>query len=320
MRRAALAAGLIGLGVAGCGEPAPPPVAADPIGPGVVAKIKGAAVAAETVARIAAAQRLEPSAALVLAERDALFAALAEERGVGAREARVALARAMYESLLRQAERQGPASESELEEATERHWLELARPESSQTVHAVVRFDAAADPSKRKAAAAIAAKIEQAVTPAGALARERARPLAEPGAAPPEDPAVLAFKEAANAVAHPGFEVVVEELPPVTADGRVATPSGGRFDQAFARAAAALPERGAISAPVESPFGLHVILLLERVPESHSSEEDRRAVLEPEIVTARAKHASEALLSALRRDVSVETNADALLALVKVEP
>ncbi|KYF86285.1 hypothetical protein BE18_01445 [Sorangium cellulosum] len=117
-----------------------------------------------------------------------------------------------------------------------------------------------------------------------------------------------------------GLEVVAEALPPVTAAGRVLSPAPQHFDVEFSRAAAALNARGDLSAPVASSFGVHVIMLLERIPAQVVPVEERRGLVRDEVVTDRARAAQAKLLEVLRREPKIVGGVDALLELVRIEP
>ena len=80
---------------------------------------------------------------------------------------------------------------------------------------------------------------------------ERKTPLPAPDE--PEDPTVAPLKLAVGTVSHGGFEVVVEGLPPVAADGRVLVPGGNGTLTPISRAAAALAQRGEFRAHPSSP-------------------------------------------------------------------
>jgi peptidyl-prolyl cis-trans isomerase C len=271
--------------------------------------------------RVARAQRIAPSDALSLAVRDAVFENELAARSTGPHLAvTAALARSTLKSLMADAEREGPVRDAELHDATAAHWLELDRPAGYFTVHAVVRLDDKADAAKRAAAVEIAAAIRRAVEPVGAIAASTTRPKKASPRARVEDAVVAPFKLAAGSVAHPGFEVVIEELPPVTADARVLTPEGSQFDPDFARAAAALTERGQLAPATTSAFGVHVIMLLEKTPEHVVSKEERLSLLTPEIMTLRARRLEQTLLDPSRKNIEVALSVDALLALVRVEP
>src|SRR5262245_15348969 len=118
----------------------PPPENA-PLPPGVAARVGGEDISVALVQRISAAQGVSPSEARRRAISDALFAAHAKQAfaGSGSVESaeRSALARALLESLRREAESRGPASDAEIDAITNERWLELARPPLVRTTHAV---------------------------------------------------------------------------------------------------------------------------------------------------------------------------------------
>ncbi|WP_437736714.1 peptidylprolyl isomerase [Sorangium sp. So ce1335] len=279
----------------------------------------------DAVARIAAAQQIPPAQARDAAVRDALFAAEARARGLDQapevqREITAALARRLLHRLKEEAAGAGPVTDDELRAATERHWLDLDRPEGYRTVHAVVRLSADADEATREKARVLAEAIRKAVLSARDLAQRSEPPRPAEARQPPSDPAADAFISAAKAVPADGLEVVAQPLPPVTAAGRALTLEPQQFDADFARAAASLAARGDLSAPVASSFGVHVVMLLERIPAQVVAVEERRALVRDEVVTERARAAQSKLLEALRREPRVVGGIDALLELVRIEP
>lgn len=337
-RGVALAAS-IAAALLGCDSPAPveAPVAARqparaPRG-AVVARVGGAPITSDLVARIAATHGIDVARARDLAIRDALLAREAEAQGLASTpETRVLVDAAITRHLLHSLQArvgEPPIADGELASATARHWLDLERPEGHRTVHAVVRLDATADQAKRARAVAIAEAIRAAVLPIRAQAASMPLPARAAGALPPSsygkpatedaDPLAAAFLEAANRVAHEGFDVVVQPLPAVTAAGRVYHPAERQFDPDFARAAAALPARGDVSPVSPSSAGVHVIMLLERLPAQIVPLDERRRVVRPEIVTERARAAQQRILADLRKQSSTVPDADAHLALVTVD-
>jgi peptidyl-prolyl cis-trans isomerase C len=295
----------------------------------IAARVGSLEIPAETVARIAAAQGIEPARARDLAVRDALFASEAYDRELSAElSMRAALrgahARALLRDIYAAAVRAGPVTDAELREATERRWFELDRPAGSRTVHAVVRLNEKDDAARRKKASEIADALRAAVAPLGSseeALREPPSSSADPPApaAPPlEDPLIALFKARVASVPRDGFEIVAEELPPVTADGRVLEPGGFTFAPEFAAAAAALTRRGDLSPPVLSPFGFHVILLLERTPPRAVPADERRKLVLRDVIAQRARAAEASLLERLREQTSVDPTVDAALALVPV--
>ncbi len=298
-----------------------------PLAPSVAVRVGSLEIPADTVARIAAAQGIEPARARDLAIRDALFASEAIAEGFpDALSTRVALRGALARVLLRDlyvsAVRAGPVTDAELRDATERRWLELDRPAGSRTVHAIVRLKEKDDAARRKRAAEIAEALRAAVAPLSSSEEallERPSSSAElsaPPAAP--DPLIALFKARVAAVPHEGFEVLAEELPLVAADGRVLEPGGFTFAPEFAAAAAALTRRGDVSPPVASSFGVHVILLLERTPPRAVPADERRKLVWRDVVSQRARAAERALLERLHKQTSIDPTVDAALALVPV--
>jgi peptidyl-prolyl cis-trans isomerase C len=308
-----------------------PPPRAGSLPAGIVARAGSADVHAAFVARVAAAQRLSLERARDAAVREALFASEARARELDRQEPvrssiQASLARLLLRDLLAAAKQAGPVTEDELHDATQFYWLEMDRPPGFRAVHAVVRLDGKSGEAQRARAMEIAEAIRRSVEPLGGAA-EVASPPPPSSAAPtsgaprtaPSDPLVDAFKRAASAVPHDGFDVVIEPLPPVAADGRVLEPGDRRFDPAFARAAASLERRGDLSPPTASSFGVHVIMLLERLPPVHLPEEERRARVHDEVIAARARAAERALLERAREASSVDRSVDALLALIPVD-
>jgi hypothetical protein len=318
----------------GCGDGEPAESAPTPVSrglsAGLVARVGERAIRAEAVGRIATAQQLTPAAARDLAIRDALFAEGAAERGLDRSldtlmATRAVLARRLLRQIRAEAER-APIADDELARAVERRWLEADRPEGFRTIHAVVRFDASAPQDKRARALELAEAIRAAALSLQARAPEQPLPAGASSSKPKrteDDPLEVAFQKAMELFSrgdHDGLPVTVEPLPAVAADGRVLAPDGERFDPVFARAAAALGQRGDVSPVVVSSFGAHVILLLEKTPAVNLSLEERHELLHDDIVVGRARAAEEKLLAGLRGRSSWATDADALLALVAVDP
>jgi len=295
----------------------------------MVARVGGQGITTDTVGRIAGALHVDAASACDIAVRDTVLALGAERAGLGAASpvetaTRAALARRLLRQILEEA-RAEPATSAELEAVAARHWLEVDRPEGFRTIHAVVRFDPA-DAQAKARGLAVAESIRSAVAPVS----ERAPTLPLPEGVPPSgprtspaddpDPLSSAFRAAAAAVPSDGMEVRVEVLPPVAASGRVLEPGEQYLEEAFARAAAALPARGALSPVVVSPAGAHVILLLDRAPPSELTGEARLGKLRDFVAYDHAVTRERRLLANLRGRVSVEPGADALLSLVGIDP
>ncbi|WP_437970387.1 peptidylprolyl isomerase [Sorangium sp. So ce260] len=296
-----------------------------PIPPDVAARVGALAIPIDSVARISAAQHVSPAQARDAAVRDALFAAEARDRGLEhdaevQHDISAVLARRLLHRLKEEAENAGPVTDDELRVATERHWLDLDRPEGYRAVHAVVKLPAAADQATRDKARALADAIRTAVQSSLDVARRSEPPRASGTRQSLTDPAADAFISAAKGVPAEGLEVIAQALPPVTAAGRVLTPEPQQFDVEFSRAAAALNARGDLSAPVASSFGVHIIMLLERIPAQVVPVEERRGLVRDEVMTDRARAAQARLLEVLRREPRVVGGVDALLELVRIEP
>jgi hypothetical protein len=193
-----------------------------------------------------------------------------------------ALARRVPQHLFDVAAAQGPPTDDELALVS--------------VVHAVVMRSATL---REQDALALAATIRQAV--AGARSAEE-------------------FQARASAVAHPHAQVVVQPIGPFGADGRDAH-DGGELDPGFVAAAFALRAPLDTSPIVTSPFGWHVIQLVERkAPEG--SMADRARDLGPDVARMRARMQIDAALRA-RADlakVEVSVGADALMAQATAAP
>lgn len=304
--RAVLLLGIVAttLGAACSSAPSSAPEAtASRLEGGIVARVGPLDVPASLVPAIAAAQDLSLAAARDHAIRDALFALGARARDLDATaDARAAirarLARARLAAIATEA-RTGPPTDAEVEQGSAAHFLDLDRPEGFRVIHAVAMFPKHADAAAKQRAHAVAERIAKAVA-----------------AAPDAD----TFRSRAEAVPHDGIELRVESLDPVAADGRVLAPGGGAYEIPFALAASRLANVGDESPLVETSFGYHVLMLLERTAAHRVPFEERRRMLASEIVTVRERRATSKLLDELRaaRPVSVERSADALLASVPV--
>ena len=137
------------------------------------------------------------------------------------------------------------------------------------------------------------------------------------------------FVERAEQLPKQALEIRAEQLPPVTSDGRLWDPSerspkaiDATIDLDFTRAAHALQKPGDQSGIVKSAFGYHVIMLDERLPELRVPLEERRELLQNDVLARRAKPALDALIARLHAatPVTTERAVDALTALVAVEP
>jgi peptidyl-prolyl cis-trans isomerase C len=276
---------------------------------GVAASVGRDLVELRTVERIASARGVDRSRARELAVKDALFAAAARESAVHAAGVSVAeratLGRALLENIERQARGMGPGTDAEVNELTAERWIEYDRPPSVRTSHVVVSVKKPDEAAQARALAERLAAALRGITDSAAfLERARAFPVTPP------------------------LSITAEQLSPATPDGRM-WEAGARpgaqtltLDPDYTRAAHALRHPGDQSPIVKSAFGYHVILLEELVPEKRVPLEERRALLEDEIVTRRAKKLMQETVARLRQGTPVEVlrAADSLTALVATAP
>lgn len=278
------------LALGGCSPSAPPPAPADAVPAGAVAVCAGRPVLAEQVAAVASARRVSPRQALDMLAFDARAAEAAERQGLArlpgvGQVARAEQARAL---LLRLRQRTaGPPSPQEIAELRRERWLEFDRPEGARVIHAVAMG------KENDAARKLASAIHAAVA----------------GAHDPET-----FERQANSVERGSIEVRVERLPPVARDGHLLE-GGGSLDGLFVAAAHDLKKTGDLSPVVATPFGYHVLFLIERLPESRLADAEIAAVAADEISARRAHAELRGLLSGLRgqHPVLVSRSSDDLL-------
>jgi len=293
----------------------------------VIARVGDAPITKDIVLAIARARRVTPAVALDMAIRDAVFAQEAIDRGLDvphARDVDAALVRSLAATFREEAKAEGPITEAEVNERSKAHYYWVARPESWVTVHAVVRVAEDAGEAKWQAAQKLAQKIHDAVAPAVAEQRDTWAATVQ------QDPLAAAFFQAANQVDKEGLEVVIQPLPGVATDAFTVQPEvisdnkvtarRDPIDPEFVKGAAKLEHRGDLSPPVRSGSGWHVILLVDRVPPSMLSLDERRAIFEDDIYDVRANKLTTDLVAKLHQATPTETtlNADALLALIHV--
>lgn len=279
-------------------SPAPPAEQAA-LGGGIAARVGDDFIPASLVAQVAADQRISRAEALDRLVDDAVAASAARARGVDQRSPaswnlRAARARFAVDRFLADARAKGGPTDDEVKRISDIHWLEVDRPVSARTVHALAIVKPNDPPDKKRRASELAHELRAAVVHAKS----------------PEE-----FTALAKAVPHPpDLDVRVEGVPATTEDGWV-TEGNGRMDPRFSRAANALGAPGDTSEVVESDFGFHVIRLVERIPEQRMPFEARRAAFVEEAYSLRAHEAKEARLAELRarNPVVVEPSAEELM-------
>lgn len=107
--------------------------------------------------------------------------------------------------------------------------------------------------------------------------------------------------------------VRVERLTPFQADGRAG--GGVGYARPFVDGAFALTEEAPVSAPVETDFGVHILLLTEVLPASPRIEDETRALVLNQLVIVRRGQALRVLLESLRARTRVETDPAAVMRL-----
>jgi hypothetical protein len=280
-----------------CERGAVPPAPASSGAPAAAVQIEPA-----VVTELARQRSIPIARARELVEEDALLAAELgrQEPARSLSLQRLVLARELSQALLLDAERVGPPSDQEVADLTSERWWELDRPRMVQVVHAVVISE-----NENMAAAALAERIAAAVAPAASAAD---------------------FEQAAKAVPALDFQVRVETLPPVTADGRAIDPDKApplgpptqNFAVEFATAAQKLERVGQLSPVVRSPFGYHVLRLLRIVEPRVFSLAERRERLHAEVTQRRALAEQRRLLSEQRQQSAPQQERSALRSIARL--
>lgn len=258
------------------------------------------AVPKSIVPKVAVELKVEPAEAARRLVDDAVASLAARERGLDTKlptswNLRSARARFTVERIRTQARAAGLPTDAEINELSQRHWRQVDRPEAARVVHAVVMRANPANGDRDARAKALAAELRAGVVDAKT----------------PEE-----FSEKAKAFPHPNeIKVQVDPpLPPIIAEG-YSIEGPGYFDEKFARAANAIAKPGETSPVVESPFGWHVIRLIEKVPEQRMPLEERRIAFTEDAYALRAQKALAATLGPLRQahPVTIEPSAEQLM-------
>lgn len=288
-----------GLLVAGCGGGAPGagpadaaaagPATAAPVAGEVVATIDGEPILLADVEDVARRAELTPLDALRRIEEEVLLHQAAMRAGVTAdAEDERTVRRAMVQAYLaREIEAritpEGVAAEI-VAARRARDAALFSQPERRASVHVLARRR----PSTARAAPGDAEPEggdDAAANADAAMARFAARVAEE--LRREGDPAAAAARYTDENAEGRVFEIVVEDLPPARRTGDV--------DEAFAGALFVLPAPGAVSDPVTTSFGVHVIVLTEIVPPWSAPDDEIDRIV--------------------RRQLAVEARAEALVAL-----
>jgi hypothetical protein len=280
---------------------------------GEAARVGDEVVTVEQVRALSKAANLSLEEARSKLVFDALMAIGARDRGYDRHDdviirRRALLVRALLEKMKRDADAR-PLTDEEVGRYTELHWLDLDRPVARRTTHAVVMPKDPENEAEATKADEIAKRIAEAVRSATDA---------------------KAFKKKAEAVDAGGMKVVVQNLPPIADDGRVADLDNRpppeaptrTFAEQYVKAVFGIAEVGGMTKPFRSPFGTHVAMLVSIQPALRVPAEKRRKMLSQEIRTGRVKKELDALKKALSEKTppNVERNANSLLQLVSQEP
>lgn len=274
-----------------------------PAGPSV-ATVGSVRITEDMVAELAKAEALSRHEAL---ERLVMDVLAAQEFGrshpsEAAGLQRLGSAKALLAELRSAGVQQGPPTEAEVNEVTESKFWEASRPRMVQVVHAVVL-------SKEESPGALAL----AETIAGAVGTD-------------SEPTV--FRQTVKSLPVGDWEVKVEALPPVSADGRTfdpdrpppVGPAVGQLVREFAEGACRLQRIGEVSPVVRSSFGYHVMVLVEQWAPQILDLEARSRLYADEIYENRAKRLREQLLAMLSAEVAPSRRRAAISLMTALEP
>jgi parvulin-like peptidyl-prolyl isomerase len=269
-----------------CSPPAPAPSSMHPLATGDVARVGAVSLPSPLVSEVARTQRVQARAALAALTEDALLAQAAPSLRVSDDPdvrfaSATALARRVTLHLADEARAMGSPTDEELG--------------TVEVIHALVPRSGGA--ASDRARLALATAIRQAVSSSTSA----------------DD-----FERRVGTVPATGVMLRVERVPSFGADGQMS--EGGQIDPSFAAAAFGLSSTNRVSPVVETPFGWHVLRLIDRaMPDPHSIEQRRHELAEA-VVAMRARRAVDSLRRARRErtDVTVAPEAEALTAAVPV--
>lgn len=271
------------------------------LGP-IVARVDGEAIHADEVALVARTENVSPREALERVVRERLIAREALRLGV-ANDDDVANARwhARVRLLLaREVEaRNTPANipNDFFQEIFDRRRVELTHDGLVEVVHALALADGDAGPAGHEAARAKARRFYD-------------RVLATLGPRP--------SRERFEALAQEEGGLHVESLPGFDRTGQ--SENGTQYVTPFAQGAWALTEATPLSAPIDTPFGTHVILRVGAVPPRVVPPDQVRAVIVRDGTTIRRSHALRDLVERLRARADVRVSETALGTPTRAEP
>lgn len=301
----------------GCGDSGTPPRVGDlGRGPGSdsqVALVDDERVALESVERIASAQQVSLDEALRRAIFDALCAREARARDLDRRssfEIATHLARGVLDDELQRAREQGPPTAEELRAYRAEHRLEVARPEVVVVVHGLVSLSAEATPDEVASAERRASGLATRMRVAGRALAGSVAPnfTPRPGltlARLPRDPGFDRLEAAARE--GEGNDLTFEQLPPFGRDGTTWVDEASlSLDPTFSASAFGLSRRGDVAGPIRSPFGLHVIVLLDRLPGLELTDDEIVRAFSDVVYGARARSALDRTLKELRAGTTIE--------------